>query len=202
MALAVMSVGVYAQPDHAESMRRQEINRQKEAALKAAAGMSETANALKVKVDQGKSGVILEAVNSGDKSLIPYLKLLASDSRARSRNGSAAFEAHVGLAILGDDEAFAQILEEVGKKDSHRVLASAHAKLALIGSKESYRILYEALDDHTNEPSEASDMFFSTVSHGVMSLLAKTVKNPPTGKDKYSVDAWKAWFERNRHLIE
>lgn len=75
-------------------------------------------------------------------------------------------------------------------------------KLGLIASKEAYRILYGLLDDHTRPPSEAKDMFYPTRSVATMSVLAITVKDPPTGRDRNSVEAWKTWFERNRHLID
>ena len=202
MVVVVTAINLNAQPDYVESMRRQEVKMQREATLQAAADVSDSARALKAKVDAQEYGAILEAVKTQDSSLIPYLKLVASDEAARSRSGSFAFEAHVGLVKLGDAEAFSQILTEFEAENRGLLNGASLMKLGLIANKQAYRLLYTTLDNDFRPSSGARDVFFPTRSVSAMSVLAITVKDPPTAKDTYNVQAWKAWFERNRHLID
>ena len=203
MGVVLIAISTNAQPDYLEQLRRQELKKQQEVALQLAADTSVTAKVLKAKVDACESGAILAAAESMDTTLIPYLKLLAADEERRKRRNSVAFEAQVALAKLGDNEAFSQILDELESVKRGQIEGSAVImKLGLIARKEGYRILYGLLDDQNRPPSEAKDMFYPTRSVATMSVLAITVKDPPTGKDRYSVEAWKTWFERNRHLID
>ncbi len=189
--------------DDSDIKQWREQKRQKEAALQQAAEKSESAMALKAKVDEQKEGVILEAVKTGDRSLTPYLKQLASNETQRSNQNSYAFQAHAALAKLGDENALQEILDEL-KSDNLRVKGSAIAKLALVGSKTAYRKLFELLDDTLHRPTGVGDVYGSN-SRVAMIYLGKTVENPPrlpNGNVERSIPAWKAWFAKNKHLIE
>lgn len=195
----------FAQGITEEFERRQEQTRQREAALQQAANASPSAKTLKAKVDAQESDVILEAAKTGDQSLKPYLKLLAADKERRSRNGSAAFQAHIALAKLGDKEVLPEIFAELNASEVW-VQDAAIAKLARIGGKEAYRKLYELLDDMTNRDKIIDDDVIRPKAFTVMRQLGEVVENPPRFPNgliqDLEVAPWKAWFAKNKHLIE
>jgi hypothetical protein len=77
-------------------------------------------------------------------------------------------------------------------------------KLARIGTKDAYRKLYDLLDENTvSDPGPTNrDYITPPLSWYVMERLMGIVENPPTGPNRYSVEVWKSWFEKNKHLIE
>ncbi len=200
------ATSAFAQDD-SDIKQWREQRRQKEAALQEAADVSESAKALKKKVEQGDRKPILEAGGTGDRTLIPYLKLLAADDKLASRNatGSEAFYAHAALGKLGDKEALKQIFEGVDALNPAAQDASMH-KLALIGTKEAYRTLYKLLDDNAPRGGTAPDIGYFPRAQGVMFLLGEIVADPPRlangNVNVFDANVWKAWFAKNKHLIE
>lgn len=202
LMISSLSLSAFAQSTHLETVKRIDAERNQRAAMQAAIEDSESAKQLKLLVDSGNYKAILAAAETRDPTLLPYLRILASDKEKRMRRQSAAFYAHVALAKFAESGTFDEILSELARKDNRWIREAAIFKLALIGSKESFRLLLALLDDHSYIPSEAIDLPAISVSRTVMSSLAQTVDCPPESSMRFSVDAWKAWFERNRHLID
>lgn len=151
---------------------------------------------LAVSKDNDFSQIISEIVRANDRSVIPYLKarLVVFDRRN--------LDIEVALVKLGDREYFDKAVTDLSSTD---VILPYYAvwKLSLFKTKEAYRKLYELLDDETNRDENPSDdAVIETLSSIVKDRLAQTVDNPPQGMDKYNTKVWKAWFARNKRLIE
>ena len=86
--------------------------------------MSPAARVLDEEVKTGNSQAILDAGDSGNKSLIPYLKAL--DARSK------ALWAKIALAKLGDEAALRDILSEVNSTDEH-IRQTGMDKLVRVG---------------------------------------------------------------------
>jgi HEAT repeat protein len=198
-----MTLGVSAQdPDKIKKVEAYfEFARKKNAALDAIAGISPALSALR----ENAVGMIIEATKTEDPALIPHLKVLASDEKWRSKTGRAEFQAHIALAKLGEPVALQEIFSEVDSRD-YLIRSAAVAKLAQIGSKDAYRQLYELLDDTTvRDDNKANDVIIYPNSKLVMEELGKIFKDVPrrpNGVVSYDTAAWKAWFEKNKRLIE
>jgi hypothetical protein len=190
---------------HSEMLKREqarmELARKKRAALDAIAGISPALNALR----ENAVGMIIEATKTKDPALIPHLKVLASDEKWRSMTGTAEFQAHIALAKLGEPFALQEIFSEVDSRDT-LTRSAAVAKLAQIGSVDTYRKLYVLLDDSTvRDDNKSNDEVIRPNSELVMEELGKIFKDVPrrpNGVVLYDTTAWKAWFEKNKHLIE
>lgn len=179
--------------------------------------MSDSAKALAEKVKEGDNQSILKAGNSGDKTLIPYLKALAS-------KGSPW--AQMALAKLGEREYLDQILVEVDA-DSPDIQSRGIRKLAYVGGKEALKKFYQLLDDtapreNPNCKKEMErfkenhseiekcgfccDVLVLTRSSMAILYLSQMVDNPPTKRGMWGIEEdvplWKEWFERNKYLIE
>jgi HEAT repeat protein len=169
--------------------------------------LSPSAKQLKAVVKEGNYDAILAAGKSNDRTLIPYLKTLASKSGSKSLENSAAFKAHVALAELGDEEAIGEILAEVDASDPY-MQDSAMKKLSYIKGQKAFAKLYSLLDDFAEraDPNVKSGVvYFPRASMAVL-FLSQMVENPPTAIGVYgtreNVELWKAWFEKNKHLLE
>lgn len=187
----------------AEKQRRESV------ALEAIFNIAPNAKALQEQANGNAVNFIAEAAKSGDKALLPHLKVLAADKEARVRKGSAAYEAHIALAKLGDAEVLPEVFNELEVEDPS-VQSTAIAKLVQIGGKEAYRKLYQLLDDlgkpATNQDKSACDVVHIPTAWVVINHLRESVSNPPRDAkgslDHYDTSLWKAWFEKNKHLIE
>lgn len=149
-----------------------------------------------VSKDNDFSQIISEIVRANDRSVIPYLKarLVVYDRRN--------LDIEVALVKLGDTEYFNKAVTDLSSRD---VVVPYYAvwKLSLFKTKEAYRKLFELLDDETNRDDNPNDdAVIETISSIVKDRLAQTVDNPPQGMEKYNTKVWKAWFARNKHLIE
>lgn len=143
---------------------------------------------------QDCSQAIYPFVEQNERRIIPYLKThLELYNVCKS-------EINVALVRMGEDEYYQRILSEL-KSDVPVVRVKAIEKLSLLKSKESYRKLYELLDD-TSGGKSGSDYIVRQMNYYVMDRLLRTVENPPTGPTRYDPAVWKAWFEKNKHLIE
>lgn len=186
--------------------------------------LSWTAKRLKVQVEKGDIKSVLEASDSGDVTLIPYLKQLSSNLEGRNNQNHSAFYAHIALAKLGDDEAIQQILAEVDN-DSPAVQSNGMNKLSLVGGKVAFRKFYELLDDtkprentdclkmfeeHNkkhpeNKLSPYCDVMYLSRSVTSIGYLKKMVENPPIktfyGTQK-EINIWKEWIKKNKYLID
>jgi len=205
--LLLVTANVAPAQDNSKFEQMQEAKRQKEVVLQWAADMSSTARELKTKVDAQEVGVILEAAKTGDQSLKPYLKILAANEQRRTNMNSVEFEAHTALAKLGDEEALLQILTELDSKQHPVVRIGAIRKLSFVGSKSAYRKLYELLDDTAplRDNTSHSDVSYVSIAENVMRELARAVDAPPqmsSNRTTANVAEWKAWFAKNKHLIE
>lgn len=186
--------------------------------------LSITAQYLKSQVEAGDSDAIRAAGDSGDLTLIPYLKQLASDGKARNNSNSSAFQAHIALAKLGDDKALQQILADIDA-DNPDVQDKAMKKLSIVGGDEAFKKFYQLLDDtasrenpdcrkNTRKFAENSedkncgfcyDVIFFPKSSMAIFFLSQMVNNPPTkrfviGTEK-NVSIWKEWFKKNKPFI-
>lgn len=188
--------------------------------------LSPTAKYLKSRVEAGDYDAILEAGNSGDLTLIPYLKQLVSNAKARSNSNSSAYEAHIALAKLGGNDALQQILAEIDAENPD-VQDNAMKKLSLVGGKEAFKKFYQLLDDTAprenpkckkslenfkkNHPEGENcgfccDVVYFSRSVSAILLLSNMIDNPPVKGGawdlKKNVQLWKEWFAKNKHLIE
>jgi hypothetical protein len=186
--------------------------------------LSWTAKRLKEQVEQSNIKAILESADSGDVTLIPYLKQLSSNLEGRNNQNHSAFYAHIALAKLGDDEAIQQILAEIDD-ESPRIQSNGMYKLSLVGGKFAFRKFYKLLDD--TKPREDTDCLKMFEEHNkkypenqrspychviyfnksvtVMGYLIKMVENPPIktfyGTQK-EINLWKNWIKKNKYLID
>ncbi|MBX3299640.1 MAG: hypothetical protein KF736_09280 [Acidobacteria bacterium] len=133
-------------------------------------------------------------ITQNERRIVPYLNA----HLALYRDCGIAIS--VALVKLGDNGHFQVILEEL-TSEILGVRTRAIEKLSLIQSKESYRKLYELLDD-TSGGEYGSDFAVLPTNRYVVECLSRTIAYGPKGMDRFSPDAWKAWFERNRHLID
>jgi HEAT repeat protein len=184
-----------------EAQATMERGRKKTAALDAIASMSPQLGALR----ENAVSMIIEATKTEDPALIPHLKVLASDEKARVIKGSAEFQAHIALAKLGEAFALPEIFAEVDRPNS-LTRSGAIAKLAQIGTREAYHKLYVLLDDSSvREERIIVDEIIRPNSELVMQELCELFSDAPKKKNgvvSYDDAAWKAWFDKNRHLIE
>ena len=203
LAILILSLTALAQATHEETVKRKELARKQKAEMQMAIQDSESAKRLKLLVDSGNSKSILEASETRDQSLLPYLRIIASNEDQRTRRESAAFYAHIALARFEESGIFDEILREIDS-DNNAVQDAGISKLTLISSKAAYRRLFKLLDDFKDRQSSDGnpDIAWGSKSRATMSFLSQTVANPPTGRDRYNVEAWKAWFAKNKHLID
>jgi hypothetical protein len=200
--LVLMLVPVTLAQDNSALVQRERKQHQEKVALQKAVKDSPTAKALSIKVIAGESNSILEAAATGDQSLIPYLKLLAT-KEFRSNQESSAVNAHIALVKLGDEQALAEVIAET-KDASPFVQDTAIRKLARAGTKKAFRKLYELLDDtaerRPNVPI-ANDVIIAP-NNAVVAMyeLAEVVDNPPVKKNLVpsisDIPLWKAWFKK------
>ena len=187
--------------------------------------LSATAKHLESKVTEGNYDAILEAGNSGDLSLIPYLKKLASNTKARNNSNAPAFQAHIALAMLGDNEALQQILADIDANDPD-VQDNGMKKLSIVGGDEAFKKFYQLLDDaaprenpdckknaqkfvENNKDKNCGlccDVIFFPRNSMAIYYLSGMVDNPPTerfvpGTEK-NISIWKEWFKINKPYIQ
>lgn len=142
------------------------------------------------------SPAMAKVISAGDRSVIPYLKArLNADYGGRS-------QIEVVLVRLGEKEYVDEAIRELAS-DNFNIQHLALWKLSMFGTREAYRKLYELLDDESPR-GKVGDRHFLVRSWAYMvkDTLAATAEDPPQGADRYSTAAWKAWFEKNRHLID
>lgn len=171
-----------------------------QSAMERAASSSASARALhyrlsKISSESDFTRALDNVVSSGDKSVIPYLKArLDADHSGKN-------EIEVALVRLGETEYFDRAVEELSSRDV-TIQNVAIWKLSMFKTKEAYRKLYELLDDESVRDVDGhGDYVVPSLAFMVKDRLASTVQSPPIGGYKYSTTAWKAWFEKNRHLI-
>ncbi|MEP6848854.1 MAG: hypothetical protein ABI999_08345 [Acidobacteriota bacterium] len=111
---------------------------------------------------------------------------------------------HLDLALvaLGEIQYIDKAIEEL-KSEEYVVQVDAIWRLARFKTKESYRKLYELLDDETNRAtSRDTHSIVRTLADVTKDELLATVEDPPKGKDAHDTAAWKAWFAKNKQPIE
>ena len=147
-------------------------------------------------VDRERVEILQEAVKTGDRGIIPYLK-------ARRELGLGPAQ-HLDLALvaLGETQYVDNAIEDL-KSSAYVIQVDAIWRLARFKTKESYRKLYELLDDETNRATALdTHSIVRTLASVTKDELLATVEDPPKGKDAYDTAAWKAWFAKNKQLIE
>jgi len=192
--------------------------------------MSDSAKALAERVRVGDYQSVLDAGGTGDTSLIPYLKVLASQGKSPWPQ--------MALAKLGEKDYVDEIFAEVDNADP-MVQDRAIEKLVYLGDKTSLRRLYQLLDDATpredpscpkdpvafaeyikKHPQEQNgnlrcDVIFFSRRSTVMHVLDGALKNYPDVPPPYlendprpekwqekRASLWKEWFENHKYLIE
>lgn len=176
-----------------------------------------------------KSGVtedslrmIIEAGESGDKSVIPYLEKLASQPSERNVLHSIESYAQVALAKLGMDYQLNMILKQVDDENIF-VQDVGMKKLAMVGGRNAFATFLRLLDDTDyrsekfikDEPekivdgrphSKKGDEVLEPRSYLAMTLLTEISPNPPVTKttplSPETAQLWKIWFESNKQLLE
>ena len=141
--------------------------------------------------------ILQEAVKTGDRSIVPYLN-------ARWEMGlGPAQHLDIALVALGETQYVDKTIEDLKSEDA-AIRYYAVWRLARFNTKESYRKLYELLDDDASRDDHrgADDYVIMPMSWVTMEILRSTVKGPPRGKDAADRAAWKAWFQKNKHLID
>ncbi len=201
----LLTLTAFAQDPEPARIELIENQRQKTAALEAIFELSPATKALRGKANVSMGDLIAEATKTGDPALKPHLKVLARERESRTSIGSAGSQAHIALAKLGDTEAFSEILSELNDHEIW-VQDTAIAKLARIGSKEAYQKLYQLLDDMTNRDKSVDDLIIRPKAFTVMRKLGEVIDNPPRLPNglinDIEVAPWKAWFAKNKHLID
>lgn len=190
-----------------------------------AASLSKAAGELRIKLNNRVKNVAVDAIKSGDVTLIPLLELYADNgiqrmsySELTRRTEPWIIESHkqdngdadVALAKSGRTEYLTKILSQTDKSKDIRIRYEAVRKLSLIGNKAAYKRLLELLDDISIPPSTSNasdfDELYSSISNVVMNSLTETVSEPPNLKDIYETDKrvllWKKWFEEHKELTE
>ncbi len=164
--------------------------------------LSDSARTLSKRIKTEGSKAILDAGDSGDKSLIPYLKKLASDSKEPW--------AQIALAKLGEEKYINQILVEVDSPDE-LVRTNGLEKLVRVGGKVTFRKLYEMLNQLKPLPQTDNKRRYRydryTGAYEVFTYLNRVVEDVPKAdvKGNYwtnQINLWKAWFENHKDLIE
>jgi HEAT repeat protein len=177
-----------------------------------------------------KSGVkddslrlIIEAGESGDKSVIPYLEKLASQPSERLVLHSIESYAQVALAKLGSESHLTLILRQVDDENIF-VQDVGMKKLAMVGGRTAFLTFLRLLDDldyRREKPSKVEaekavgagrpqsrrgDEVLDPRSYLAMRLLAEICPNPPVTKSTplspETAQLWKVWFESNKQLLE
>lgn len=152
---------------------------------------------------------IRELGDKKDAANIPYLKRVKA--RGEKRTNSAAVNAQMALAKLGEKREMDEIVLETKSLDP-AVQEYAIDKLAYVANKSAVRALIDLLDDkskHRRKVWESkdgrkrvSDVIHEPASHQAMRVLIKIVpdgpkfKNPVPTKD--DVTAWKDWWKKNK----
>lgn len=165
--------------------------------IRQAASVSESAQELRNKLEDGDDKGVVDASNTGDVSLIPLLELYVGKSRSF---------ADVALIKLGKTEYLSHIIDQTRKEETLATRYYAIRKLVLIKKKEAYKRLYELLDETEIPNCELDDESYAPISTVVMGELSKVADNPPTKKglfpDEKSIFLWKKWFTDHKKLIE
>ncbi|MEZ5428183.1 MAG: HEAT repeat domain-containing protein [Pyrinomonadaceae bacterium] len=175
-----------------------EKNRRDREALETTANLSVASKTLHERLSEATSQkdfsrYLSDAVLVGDRSIIPYLK-----ARLEGNFGDDQI-LEIALVNLGETQYVNETIEEL-KSEDYLVQYRAIWKLARFKTTESYRKLYELLDDNTNrDKNPDDDAVVRTLSQVTKDELFSTVENPPS--DQNSTEAWKEWF-KSRHLIE
>jgi len=134
-----------------------------------------------------------DAVKTGDKSLVPYLKM-----RMQCYFGPT-HSLDIALVALGETQYVDKAIKQV-ETGNHVVRYWAVWKLVRFKTKESYQKLYELLDDDKiPDQHKAKDASVGSLSEVTKTHLFREVDNPPS--DRYSTEAWKAWFRKN-HVVK
>lgn len=168
---------------------------------------------LSTSIKEGNYQPILDAGSSGDRSLIPFLRSIADESKPWVQ---------MALAKLGEKEFFDQILTEVDSEDPN-VQDRGMVKLQYIGGHRGFRTLYRLLDDESSRrnPSCEStkdggtenatdsrggecDVVFFPRSAVSMQLLSKMLPPPPLLSKSMDLKQrsriWKEWLVTNNHI--
>jgi HEAT repeat protein len=200
LGLIFFSTGILAQNvRHAEvSSASVEKSRRDQENLERTADLSPASRALHESLsrpisDSDRAKLVQDAVIIGDRSVIPYLK-------ARLEGGyGPPHHLDIALVSLGETQYVDKAIKELESED-YMTKVYAIWKLARFKTKESYRKLYELLDDVTpRDDYPEDDAIIQTLSVVTKRQMASAVENPPSDQD--STAAWKEWFKKN-HLID
>ncbi len=146
---------------------------------------------------------LAEAVERGDKSLVPYLEF--------NTDVHGGWGDLIALIKLGDETRFNKLVNQTrcvegGNADDYGRQIHAIQILALLKTPAAYRVLYSLLDDTIYPKSRSADEILFTRSQIVMNQLYATVKplpeglNFPDGRGKPAAERlliWKQWFKTN-----
>ncbi|MEP6848855.1 MAG: HEAT repeat domain-containing protein [Acidobacteriota bacterium] len=213
---AVLLLACTASAQDPEQLRKMnELQERGQKITEAYDAIANTSPSLKVLNERGeRSQMVIEAAKTGDRALIPHLRVLADDkgpaailssnkTLPRSLIGTDSYLAHIALAKLGDPSVLPEVLAELEGADD-MAQEAAVAKLGQIGGKEAYQKLFQLLDDTSTRPHAIDNPLRpkSQQAMGVLSQLFSDSPQMPNGMTNYDPAAWKTWAARNKHLIE
>lgn len=156
---------------------------------------------------------VLELGNKGDRSSIPHLRKVKA--RKEKHKNSAAYNAQMALAKLGESGEMEEIVAETRSSDPG-IQAEGIEKLAYVANKTALRMLVGLLDDPgkyrravwigPDGKQRHSDVIYEPPSIQACRALMKIVPAGPKAKkkflDKDDVDAWKEWWKKNQKKYE
>jgi hypothetical protein len=160
---------------------------------------------------------VFDAAKSSAAAVIKLLELVADNGIARMVVSEQQLkempylielwqlyncDADVALAKAGNTKYLNRILSQTDASKVPRIRQEAVRRLILIGNNESYKRLYELLDDTTMPKSNGGDDLELPVSEAIMYELEKVVTNPPNLKKVYEtidrINLWKKWIKENK----
>ena len=166
---------------------------------------------------------ILDAGDSANPAIIPYLKQLALQTDSDLLVKSIPSYAQIALAKLGEESYLLPIVKKLDDPDIF-VQDVSIQRLSLVGGKRMYREFYRLLDDTKYRYEDVAevdlqkmrdlgatglrkgDQILEPRSFAVMKLLSKMVGNPPVYCDippsEKHISLWKKWFEEHKELID
>lgn len=169
------------------------------------------------RISKNDPRAILELADEGDKSAIPMLR--EELKKKDKRFGSAATNAQMALAKLGERKQLDEILAE-NDSDDPAVQDHAIEKLAYVGGKEAIRKLGALLNDEQwrsmkgFDPKKRGpkgeqpqgDVVFLPRSQLAVKALSRIVPDSPTQPKKKpskdDIQKWRDWWKNNKQKYE
>ncbi len=178
--------------------------------------MSDSSISLAEKIKTEGGQAILDAGDTGDQTLIPYLRSIAKNSKTPW--------AQIALAKLGDKAELDKILKEFDADltdESFTSIKFGMHKLSLVKGKIAFKKFYEVLNQlkplpktvipsnlNNKQRKNIADKYNMPGVYLFLNYLGQMVKDPPKlepnsqNKTTDLINLWKEWFAKHKELIE